>query len=183
MCGCDESARRGAGAEPMDSTRQAFIGIGANLGDRWGTIDDAIARLRGTERIATVELSPVFESDPVGITEQPLFLNLVVGVETTLPPEQLLQRLLAIERELGRERIVRWGPRNIDLDLLLYAGETRDMPELQLPHPRMFERSFVIEPLRALLRSARFQGPGWKPLRKQLAGQPTGTGLRPWHPA
>lgn len=162
---------------------QAFIGIGANLGDRWGTIDNALGRLRATAGIVAVELSPVCESDPVGVLDQPLFLNLVAGVETTLNPEALLQELLAIELQLGRRRIVRWGPRCIDLDLLLYAGETRQSPALQLPHPRMLERPFVVEPLRALLERPRFQGPAWAGLRGQLAELPVGGGIRPWSPA
>lgn len=166
----------------MNASRQAFIGIGANLGDRWATIGAAIGRLRSTAGIAAVELSPVFESDPVGITDQPLFLNLVAGVETTLDPGALLQRLQLIEGELGRGRVVRWGPRTIDLDLLLYAGETRSTPDLELPHPRMFERAFVTEPLRALLQSPRFQDERWVVVRQQLHGLPPGTGLRPWSP-
>jgi 2-amino-4-hydroxy-6-hydroxymethyldihydropteridine diphosphokinase len=161
---------------------QAFIGIGANLGDRWGTIQDALRRLRATAGIVAMELSPVYESDPVGVLDQPLFLNLVAGVETALSPEALLQELLATELELGRRRIVRWGPRSIDLDLLLFAGETRQDPGLQLPHPRMFERPFVFEPLRALLRRPRFQRPAWDGLRVQLAGLPLGGGIRPWSP-
>jgi 2-amino-4-hydroxy-6-hydroxymethyldihydropteridine diphosphokinase len=162
---------------------QAFIGVGANLGDRWATIGHALGRLQAAAGIVAVELSPVFESDPVGVLDQPLFLNLVAGVETTLTPEALLGSLLAIELELGRKRILRWGPRSIDLDLLLYAGETRRTPGLQLPHPRMFERPFVVEPLRALLEQPRFQGPVWAGLRAQLADLPVGGGLRPWTPA
>ncbi len=162
---------------------QAFIGIGANLGDRWGTIRNALERLRRTEGIAGVEMSRVYETDPVGVLEQPRFLNLVAGVETTLSPEELLRQLLAIELQLGRKRTVRWGPRTIDLDLLLYAGETRPGPGLQLPHPRMFERAFVTEPLRELLRLPRFQGLAWAGLHRQMAGLPPGTGLTPWRPA
>lgn len=160
--------------------RQAFIGIGANLGDRWGTIQAALGLLGQTPGIAAVEWSPVYESDPVGVLEQPLFLNLVAGVETTLAPEELLHRLLEIERQLGRQRVVRWGPRTIDLDLLLLAGEVRTGPALELPHPRMLERAFVVEPLRALLQRPRFQIPAWTGIREQLAGLPPGTGLRPW---
>lgn len=162
---------------------QAFIGIGANLGDRWDTVRQALGRLQATQGIAGVELSPVYESDPVGVLDQPLFLNLVAGVETTLTPEALLQELLAIELELGRKRVMRWGPRSIDLDLLLYAGETRQSPALQLPHPRMLERPFVIEPLRALVQRPKFQGSVWAGLRAQLAGLPVGGGIRPWSPA
>jgi 2-amino-4-hydroxy-6-hydroxymethyldihydropteridine diphosphokinase len=161
---------------------QSFIGIGANLGDRQGTIQNALERLGSRAGIIAMELSPVYESDPVGVLDQPLFLNLVAGVETTLKPEALLRELLAIEQELGRKRIVRWGPRSIDLDLLLFAGETRQDPGLQLPHPRMFERPFVLEPLRALLWRPRFQGAAWDGLRVQLAGLPVGGGIRPWSP-
>jgi 2-amino-4-hydroxy-6-hydroxymethyldihydropteridine diphosphokinase len=129
-----------------------------------------------------MELSPVYESDPIGVLAQPLFLNLVAGVETSLTPEQLLHRLLEIEQHLGRQRVVRWGPRTIDLDLLLFAGETRPGPELELPHPRMFERAFVVEPLRVLLQAPRFRNETWDGLRKQLAALPPGPGLRPWPP-
>lgn len=162
--------------------RQAFIGVGANLGDRWGTIQAALALLRQTAGIDAVELSPVYESDPVGVVDQPLFLNLVAGVETTLAPEELLHRLLEIERQLGRQRVVKWGPRTIDLDLLLFAGEVRAGPALELPHPRMLERAFVMEPLRELLQRPRFQDPAWTGIREQLAAQPRGGGLRPWGP-
>ncbi len=162
---------------------QAFIGIGSNLGDRWGIIGQALGRMRATAGISTLELSPVYESDPVGVVEQPLFLNLVAGVETTLTPEGLLRSLLDIELALGRTRTVRWGPRSIDLDLLLYAGEARCEPGLQLPHPRMFERSFVTLPLQELLQLTRFQRPVWADVRAQLAGLPAGRGIRPWRPA
>lgn len=164
-------------------TAQAFVGVGANLGDRWGTMRSALDRMRQTAGIDAMELSPVFESDPVGVLAQPLFLNLVAGVETSLTPEQLLQRLLEIEQQFGRQRVVRWGPRTIDLDLLLYADETRRGPQLELPHPRMFERAFVVEPLRALLHAPRFRNETWAGLREQLAALPPGLGLRPWPPA
>ncbi len=165
------------------NTAQAFIGVGANLGDRWGTIQRALGLLGQTPGIAQVACSPVFESDPVGIIDQPLFLNLVCGVETTLAPEQLLARLLEIEESLGRKRLLRWGPRLIDLDLLLFAGETRTGPELELPHPRMFERAFVTEPLRLLLQAPRFRTAAWTGVQERLATLPPGTGLRSWSPA
>jgi 2-amino-4-hydroxy-6-hydroxymethyldihydropteridine diphosphokinase len=162
---------------------QAFVGIGANVGDRWATIQRAIDRLKEAPGVALVECSPVFETDPVGLLDQPLFLNLVGGLETTLSPEELLARLQQIEQELGRKRTVRWGPRTIDLDLLLYAGEIRCGPELELPHPRMFERAFVVEPLRLLLHAPRFANAVWGGTREQLEALPRGTGLRPWPPA
>ncbi|HVT72872.1 MAG TPA: 2-amino-4-hydroxy-6-hydroxymethyldihydropteridine diphosphokinase [Lacunisphaera sp.] len=166
----------------MTPERQAFVGIGANLGDRWANIAAALARLRAAPGVRALETSPVFESDPVGVLDQPRFLNLVAGVETTLAPEALLQLLLATERALGRERRVRWGPRLIDLDLLAYAGETRSSEALTLPHPRLWERSFVVEPLRALLARPSFNGPAWADLRARLPATPDLCGLRPWTP-
>ena len=135
----------------MTSWRQAFVGAGANLGDRLATLDAALAQLRETPGIGTVASSSVFETDPVGVTDQPSFLNLVAGLETSLAPEELLTVLQRIEQAFGRVRTQRWGPRTLDLDLLAFEGETRATPTLQLPHPRMFERNFVLAPLRDLL--------------------------------
>jgi 2-amino-4-hydroxy-6-hydroxymethyldihydropteridine diphosphokinase len=120
----------------------AYVGLGSNLGDREGTIRAAIAALPGV-----VAVSELRETNPVGVTEQPVFLNGAVALETELSPRQLLDALLAIERELGRERRERWGPRTIDLDLLLYGDETVDEPGLTVPHPRLHERRFALEPL------------------------------------
>ena len=120
----------------------AYVGVGSNLGDREATIRAAISALPGV-----VAVSQLRETDPAGIIEQPAFLNGAVALETELSPRQLLDTLLAIERELGRERRERWGPRTIDLDLLLYGGETVDEPGLTVPHPRLHERRFALEPL------------------------------------
>lgn len=167
----------------MPDQPQAILGLGANLGDREATLRAALGLLRGTPGITLVEASPVYETEPVGVIDQPLFLNLVAGVATTLHPEALLQRMLEIEQRLGRQRTVRWGPRTIDLDLLWFAGETRAGPGLELPHPRMFERAFVVEPLRALLRSPCFQDSTWAELRARVAALPRGAGVRMWSPA
>ncbi|MBI2518223.1 MAG: 2-amino-4-hydroxy-6-hydroxymethyldihydropteridine diphosphokinase [Opitutae bacterium] len=166
----------------MPEQPQAIVGLGANLGDRWATLQAALGFLRETPGVAAVEASPVFETDPVGVLDQPLFLNLVAGVTTSRGPEALLQRMMEIELRLGRQRAVRWGPRTIDLDLLWFAGETRVGPVLELPHPRMFERAFVVEPLRELLRAPSFQGPAWAELRARVAALPRGAGVRPWAP-
>jgi 2-amino-4-hydroxy-6-hydroxymethyldihydropteridine diphosphokinase len=152
--------------------RQAFIGVGANLGDRWAAIQRALAALARTSGILAVESSGVYETIPVGVSDQPKFLNLIAGIETTLAPEQLLMVLHALEDAAGRKRAceIRWGPRVLDLDLLLYEGEERAGPELVLPHPRMWERAFVLVPLRELLsRSMRFRRPAWADLRARLA--------------
>ena len=120
----------------------AYVGLGSNVGDREATIRAAIAALPGV-----VAVSELRETDPVGVTEQPVFLNGAFALETELSARELLRSLLAVERELGRERRERWGPRTIDLDLLLYGGETLDEPGLTVPHPRLHERRFVLEPL------------------------------------
>ena len=123
----------------------AYVGLGANLGDREGTIRAAVAELPGVVAVSTLR-----ETDPVGITDQPRFLNGVAALETGLTPRELLDVLLAVERRLGRERGQRWGPRTIDLDLLLYGDEVIDETGLTIPHPRLHERRFVLEPLAEL---------------------------------
>jgi 2-amino-4-hydroxy-6-hydroxymethyldihydropteridine diphosphokinase len=127
----------------------AYVGLGSNLGDREGNLTRALALL---ERVGSVRPSSIRETDPIGVTEQPKFLNAVAEVETEVPARELLDRLLAIELELGRDRAAetRWGPRTIDLDLLLYGDETIDEPGLTVPHPRLAERRFVLEPLHEL---------------------------------
>ena len=120
----------------------AYVGLGANLGDREGTIRAAVAQLPGV-----VAVSPLRETDPVGVTGQPQFLNGVAALETELPPRELLDVLLAVERGLGRERRERWGPRTIDLDLLRDGDEVLDEDGLTVPHPRLHERRCVLEPL------------------------------------
>lgn len=128
--------------------QEAYVALGANLGDREASLRGALSKLAAEPGIGLHAISPVYETAPVGFTDQPSFLNMVARVGTEWPPLELLGRLLKIEREMGRVRDIRWGPRNIDLDLLL-VGETRmDTPELTLPHPRMGERAFVLVPLR-----------------------------------
>ncbi|HEY3069455.1 MAG TPA: 2-amino-4-hydroxy-6-hydroxymethyldihydropteridine diphosphokinase [Gaiellaceae bacterium] len=126
-----------------------FIGLGSNLGERAENLQMAFERL---EALGRVRASAVRETDPVGIIDQPKFLNAVAALETELAPRELLERLLEIERDLGRDRSreARWGPRTIDLDLLLYGAETIDEPGLTVPHARLAERAFVLEPLHEL---------------------------------
>ena len=124
---------------------RAYIGLGSNLGDREATMRAAVAALPGVLAVSTLR-----ETEPVGVTDQPAFLNGAAAVETELTPRELLETLLAIERALGRERRERWGPRTIDLDLLLYGAETVDEPGLTVPHPHLHERRFALEPLAEL---------------------------------
>ncbi len=127
---------------------RAFVGIGANLGDREQTIRRAIALLGFAPGVEVVATSRLRETEPWGPIAQPRYLNGAVELLTDLDPRQLLETLLGIEAELGRVRDgERWGPRTIDLDLLLLDGIVVDEPGLQLPHPRLHERSFVLEPL------------------------------------
>lgn len=127
---------------------EAYVALGANLGDRESSLTEAVRRLHADAELEIRRLSAVYETAPVGYTEQPPFLNMTVGLRTELNPVELLRRLLSIEQEMGRVRDVRWGPRNIDLDLLLYEDVSMDTSELTLPHPRMGERAFVLVPLK-----------------------------------
>jgi len=128
---------------------RVFIGLGSNLGDRQATLREALTRLDAVDGIAVVAVSSFRETDPVGKVDQPRFVNAAAALETSLAPRELLDRLLEVERALGRDRTKeeRWGPRTLDLDLLLYGGETIDEPGLEVPHPRLAERAFVLEPL------------------------------------
>ncbi|HEY6962918.1 MAG TPA: 2-amino-4-hydroxy-6-hydroxymethyldihydropteridine diphosphokinase [Gaiellaceae bacterium] len=139
----------------MTRTRLAYVGLGSNLGDREGTIRRA-AELIGARRV-----SPVIETEPWGYESQPRFLNAVAEVETALAARQFLDHLLDVERRLGRERVgPRWGPRTIDLDLLLFGDETISEPGLEVPHPRLHERLFVLEPLANLAPERKIPGNG-----------------------
>jgi 2-amino-4-hydroxy-6-hydroxymethyldihydropteridine diphosphokinase len=126
----------------------AYIGFGSNLGDRQALISSAVERLRAAPLIWEVHLSSLHESDPVGGPPgQGRYLNAAARVETGLQAHGLLSLLLAIERDMGRERHEHWGPRTIDLDLLLFDSETIQTQDLTVPHPRMHERWFVLAPL------------------------------------
>ena len=130
----------------------AYVGLGANLGDREATIRRAVELLAATPGIEIVAVSTLRETDPVGYADQPRFLNGAVALETALAPRALLDRLLAVERELGRVRGEgpRFGPRTIDLDLLLHGDEVVGEHGVGLPPPRPAERRFVLEPLHEL---------------------------------
>jgi 2-amino-4-hydroxy-6-hydroxymethyldihydropteridine diphosphokinase len=131
---------------------RAYVGLGANLGDREETIRRAVDRLAAEPGIDVVALSTLRETDPVGFESQPRFLNGAVAIETQLEPIDLLTFLLGVEKELGRVRQagVRDGPRTIDLDLLLYGDRVEDRHGLTVPHPRLTERRFALEPLHEL---------------------------------
>jgi 2-amino-4-hydroxy-6-hydroxymethyldihydropteridine diphosphokinase len=130
---------------------RAYVGLGANLGDRERVLREAVDVLAAEEGIEVVAVSALRETEPVGVGEQPRFLNGAVELETTLTARELLDRLLGIEQRFGRVRIPgEHGPRTLDLDLLLYGDEVIDEPGLHVPHPRLHERRFVLEPLAEL---------------------------------
>jgi 2-amino-4-hydroxy-6-hydroxymethyldihydropteridine diphosphokinase len=149
---------------------RAYVGIGSNLGNPRKTIAAALDLLRVEAGIELLAVSSLRETDPVGYESQPKFLNGAAALETELPPRKLLERLLAIEQQLGRIRrdTPRYGPRTIDLDLLLYGQETLAEPGLTVPHPRLHERRFALEPLVEL--DPALEIPGRGPIRALLAG-------------
>lgn len=128
--------------------KEAYVALGANLGERAASLREALRRMAAVPGVEVRRISGVYETDPVGYTDQPAFLNMAAAVETELAPKALLRELLAIELAMGRVRDIRFGPRIIDLDLLLYEGVRMEDETLTLPHPRMDERAFVLVPLR-----------------------------------
>jgi 2-amino-4-hydroxy-6-hydroxymethyldihydropteridine diphosphokinase len=144
------------GRDGVAAVTRAYVGLGSNLGDREATIREALEALAAEPGVEVVAVSTLRETEPVGpVTDQPRFLNGAVALETSLEPRALLDRLLAIEASLGRTREgPAGGPRTIDLDLLSYGDLRIEEPGLEVPHPRMHEREFVLEPLREL---------GWSP--------------------
>ena len=126
---------------------EAFLGIGSNLGDRLGNLQGAVDLLGASRGVHVRRSSRVWETHPVGGPSQPEFLNVVVEVDTDLDPLDLLHVCNRVEAELGRVREVHWGPRTIDIDVLLIDGLTIDDPALTVPHPRMHQRAFVLLPL------------------------------------
>jgi 2-amino-4-hydroxy-6-hydroxymethyldihydropteridine diphosphokinase len=143
------SRRTAPGQDSADV--RVFVGLGSNLGDREANLRAALEALAAEPGIAVASVSSFRDTAPVGLEAQPRFLNAAAALETELSPRALLERLLAVERALGRRREgPRFGPRTIDLDLLVY-GETRiDEPGLEVPHPRLHERRFALEPLAEL---------------------------------
>ncbi len=128
----------------------AYLSIGSNIGNRLETFQRALQLLDKNNEIRLEELSSIYETDPVGYTNQACFLNAVIKISTSLNPEELLQVCLFIESQLGRKREIHWGPRTLDLDILLYNQENIETESLIVPHPRMQERAFVIIPLMEL---------------------------------
>lgn len=125
----------------------AYIALGSNIGDRFDYLRKAVTALNNHPCISVLATSSVYETDPVGYVEQACFLNMVVKVATSLSPFALLEATMDIEKQFGRKREVHWGPRTLDLDILLYNHENIETEQLIIPHPRMYERAFVLIPL------------------------------------
>ena len=138
-----------ASRHPMTPGTEAtcYLSLGSNLGDREGYLRAALGRLTTLDRVSVTRVSSVYETAPVGLTNQPPFLNLVLELRTSLTPRELLSACQEMENALGRTRDRRWGPRTVDLDILIYGDLTCAEGDLQLPHPRMLDRQFVLVPL------------------------------------
>jgi 2-amino-4-hydroxy-6-hydroxymethyldihydropteridine diphosphokinase len=158
-----------------------YIALGSNLGDRAGMLERAIAAMNSAG-ISVVRQSSLYVTEPVGAPGQGWFLNAVVEAETLLLPLQLLHALLKIERELGRRRLTPHGPRAIDLDILFYGSSVIRSRDLEVPHPRLTERRFVLIPLAQL--APDFRHPVLhKSINQLLAETPDRSEARPWHTA
>ncbi|MDB8552684.1 2-amino-4-hydroxy-6-hydroxymethyldihydropteridine diphosphokinase [Turicibacter sanguinis] len=136
----------------------AYLSLGSNIGDKKKYLYDAIKLLDGYKGIRIVKLSSLYETSPWGYTEQDLFMNLVVLIETSLSPVELLDCCQSIEQELGRVRLIKWGPRVIDVDILLFEDEKINTERLTIPHPFMTERDFVMIPLCEIAKDLKIDG-------------------------
>ena len=148
----------------------AYLGLGSNLGDREALLRAAIAALDATPGVRVTAISSLYETPPWGPVPQGPYLNACVALHTTLSPRELLSLCLAIERDHGRERAIRWGPRTLDMDVLLYGDESIDEEGLIVPHPRMAERAFVLVPLAEIAPDLRIGG---RAIREILGGVET----------
>lgn len=148
--------------------KTAYLGLGSNLGNREGNLREAVERLEAAG-IRVARRSSLYETEPLEIHDQPWFLNAVVEVETDLFPRQLLACIQNIELDMGRRRVTPKGPRNIDIDILLYGRSVIDTAELQTPHPGIAQRRFVLEPLSEIASELRHPVSG-KTAREMLAG-------------
>jgi 2-amino-4-hydroxy-6-hydroxymethyldihydropteridine diphosphokinase len=159
--------------------RQIYLGLGSNIGDREGWLRKALAELRQTSGVLDVRVSAIYETAPVGYTEQGPFLNMAASLAVDVPVMDLFRQMMLIEQRLGRQRTIHWGPRTIDLDLLMVDSlEVRiEEPDLVVPHPRMLERAFVLTPLLDVLERTH---PDYDKLLQRLQSLPDREGVNLW---
>jgi len=127
-----------------------ILSLGSNIGDRKANLREAIDKIASHDKITLVDVASLYETEPVGYADQPDFLNTCISIRTSLEPLRLLDVTSSIENEMGRKRLIRWGPRNIDIDIILYGDETINTDRLIVPHPRYKERAFVLMPMREI---------------------------------
>lgn len=131
----------------MTSYVTAYLGLGSNIGNRTEQIEHAIDLIQGTSGIRIMKCSSIYKTEPIGYTDQPEFYNSVIQIQTSLQPNELLSVILNIEKKLDRIRTIRWGPRTIDIDILMYGNQIVDEPHLKIPHIQLTKRAFVLVPL------------------------------------
>ena len=162
---------------------KAYLGLGSNMGDREASLNAAVTRLAGDPSTTILKSSSIYETAPWGFTDQPDFLNCVLEIETRLSPQALLVQAKEVEQEIGRQPSRQYGPRLIDVDILLYGSETLHLadPDLQIPHPRMEQRAFVLIPLAEL--AGELTHPTLYRTISEIAGKIEGReGVRLWGP-
>ena len=159
---------------------RVFLGLGANLGDRLANLKQAVGLLNERPGIEVLRSSRVYETEPEGGPPQPKFLNAVIEVDTRLQPRKLLEACRSVEDALGRVRHERWGPRPIDIDILIYGKREIEEPDLVIPHPRMHDRGFVLAPLMEL--NANPQLPGGRSVKGLRLPPAVLHGVRPFAP-
>lgn len=151
--------------------KKAYLGIGGNIGDTKSNIEESIEILKKNKHISVTDVSSFYETEPVGYKEQDWFLNVVVEVETSLSPLELLEYCQFVENELKRVRVIRWGPRTIDVDILLFEDFESQEEVLTVPHPRMTERAFAMIPLYEINKDIKIYGEDIKDIVKNLDGE------------
>ena len=158
-----------------------YIGLGSNMGDREWHLREAVARLAAIDGIWVSQVSSIYVTEPVGFTEQPAFFNAVAAVRTSLTAGQLLAACRKVEQSLARKRDMRWGPRTIDLDILLYGDYPICTRELTVPHPRLPERLFVLIPLLEIAPELTLNGESLEQYRQQLGDDRAVRFYQSWH--
>ena len=150
---------------------RAYLGLGGNIGNVKENMQEALRLLQANNAVKLIKQSSYYETAPVGFEQQEWFINIVIEIETGLPPYELLELCNKVEHQLKRERLIRWGPRTIDIDILLYEGFKSNEPKLIVPHPRMQERAFVMIPLLEIAPDLKIKGQSLKEIVNHISNQ------------